>query len=79
MNKNLTVYPISTGTELNIFSNDLISHIRIMDMAGNIVYDKAGENSTQSVIDIKDLASATYIVEVSYENASCNRSVFVKS
>ncbi len=79
MDKNLTVYPISTGKELNIFSDDEIDHVKIMDMSGNIVYDRNSNHKTQNTIDIDHLENATYIVEVSFHNKRKSRSLFVKS
>lgn len=78
MEKNLTVYPISAGDVLNIFANYDFTHVRIMDMEGNIVSQAAHDNATQWQMDIHSLASATYIVEVVYANSKTARSVFVK-
>lgn len=77
MEKNLTVYPISSGDMLNIFANEDVGHIRIMDMAGNIVQDIA-KTGTKIQVDISSLSRNTYIVEVEYANRKTARSVFVK-
>lgn len=77
MEKNLTVYPISSGDMLNIFANEDVGHIRIMDMAGNIVQD-ISKTGTKIQVDISSLSRNTYIVEVEYVNRKTARSVFVK-
>lgn len=77
MEKNLTVYPISSGDMLNIFANEDVGHIRIMDMAGNIVQD-ISKTGTKIQVDISSLSRNTYIVEVEYANKKTARSVFVK-
>ncbi|MCB0700930.1 MAG: T9SS type A sorting domain-containing protein [Chitinophagales bacterium] len=79
MDSNLTLYPISTGNELNVFSDEPIKHIKIMDMAGNLVNECSAHASTQNTIDIRHLPNATYIVEVQFDNNRLKRSVFVKT
>ncbi len=78
MDKNLTVYPISSGDMLSIFSNEDFGHVRIMDMSGNIVYDATILSSQNLQVDIAVLTRDTYIVEVEYGNKKTARSVFVK-
>lgn len=78
MDKNLVVYPISKGDELNIFSTDITAVIKIMDMQGNIVAGPVHPNNRHCVLDIKKLSSATYIVEATFQNNKTSRSVFVK-
>lgn len=78
MDKHLTVYPISSGDMLNVFSNEDFGHVRIMDMAGNVVYDAAMLLAHKLQVDISALVRGTYIVEVEYSNRKAARSVFVK-
>lgn len=78
MDKNLTVYPISSGDILNIFAADDFSDVTIKDMAGNVVLSAANLNGSQRQIDIQALQNATYIVEIVYVNHKVARSVFVK-
>lgn len=78
MDKNLTVYPIASGNKLNIFANEGFGNVKIMDMAGNVVLNSIHPVNSQWQMDIIDLASATYIVEVVYTNSKIARSVFVK-
>lgn len=78
MEKNLTVYPISSGDILNIFANEDFSRIRIMDMAGNEVYTVSMQSGQKLQVDISSLNRSTYIVEVEYSNKKTARSVFVK-
>jgi hypothetical protein len=78
MDKSLTVYPIPTGNELNIFASENISTIKIMDMQGAVVYECTNTASKKNTVDIKHLPEATYIVEVAFENKKTGRSVFVK-
>lgn len=79
MDKNLTVYPISTGNELTIFSVACVSGIRIMDMHGNTVLMNTGISGAHHIINIKELPEATYIVEVSFDERRMGRGVFVKT
>lgn len=79
MEKNLTVYPISSGDELNIFANQQFEQVRILDMAGNIMHDVNASANTKYTINIKTLPKATYIVEVIYNDRKKGRSVFVKT
>lgn len=79
MDKNLTVYPISTGNELNIFSGENVSAVRIMDMSGSIVCGPLQLDGVHHKIDIKHLPHATYIVEVVFADKRTGRSVFVKT
>lgn len=78
MEKNLTVYPISSGDMLNIFSGEDFGHVRIMDMAGNVVYDASMLLAARLQVDISALSQGTYIVEVEYTSKKAARSVFVK-
>ncbi len=78
MDKNLTVYPIASGNMLNIFANDVFADVRIMDMAGNVVCTNKNSTGASCQVDIKELANATYIVEVVYADKKTARSVFVK-
>ena len=78
MDKNLTVYPITTGNELSVFSTENIHEIRIMDMQGGVVYSQPLTGVKKSIIDIKNLPESTYIVEALFENNKTGRSIFVK-
>ncbi len=76
--KDLAVFPIPTGNELNIFSTQNIREIKIMDMKGGVVCSFLLAGARQNVIDIKGLPCSTYIVEALFENDKTGRSVFVK-
>lgn len=78
MDKNLTVYPITTGNELSVFSTENIHEIRIMDMQGGVVYSQPLTGVKKGIIDIKSLPESTYIVEALFENNKTGRSIFVK-
>lgn len=78
MDKNLVVYPISKGDELNVFSSDEATVIKIMDMQGNVVSGPVYPNNKHSVLNIKTLPSATYIVEATFQSSKTSRSLFVK-
>jgi hypothetical protein len=78
MDKNLTVYPISSGDMLNIFANEEFSDVRIMDMAGNIVHSTVNTDGAHGQVNISALENATYIIEVVYVSNKTARSVFVK-
>ncbi|MCB9047262.1 MAG: T9SS type A sorting domain-containing protein [Chitinophagales bacterium] len=79
MDKHLTVYPIASGDMLNIFADNDFGEIRIMDMAGNMVYHDINTIGSKSQVNIKELESATYIIEIVYANQKTARSVFVKT
>ena len=78
MEKNLTVYPISSGDILNIFANDDFNDIRIMDMMGNVVHVATNNGGAHSQVNIQGLENATYIIEIVYADRKTARSVFVK-
>lgn len=79
MSKQLNVYPISTGNELDIFANHSFNKVKIMDMAGNVVYNSGHKMCNRCTLNIRALPFATYIVEVSYSDNNTARSVFVKT
>ena len=78
MDKNLTVYPIPAGDELHVFSAADIHGIKIMDMKGNILYNRIATANNKNIINIKQLPAATYIVEVCFDNNKKERTIFVK-
>lgn len=78
MSNQLTVYPIPTGNELNIFATGNIAQVRIMNLSGNVVYAAAGKESNTDIINIKELPVDTYIVEVTCDDNKHCRSMFVK-
>lgn len=78
MLKNLNIYPIPTGEELNVFSSDDIQELKILDMHGNLMYTCNGLQGSHNRIDIRHLPGDTYIVEVVFINTKTGRSVFVK-
>lgn len=79
MNKNLTVYPISSGSELNIFANDNFIAVSILDMHGNVIKTYPSKPVSHTKIDISTLTRDTYIIQVHYSQNKVNRSVFVKT
>lgn len=79
MDSNLTLYPISTGNELNVFSEIPVKYVKIMDMAGSLIDECTVKAATNLTIDIQHLPNATYIVEVLFDNNRSKRSVFVKT
>lgn len=78
MDKDLAVYPIPAGHKLHVFAITDISRLKILDMEGTIVYDTSGLEGRQHIIDIRELPSATYIVEAFAGQQNAGRSVFVK-
>lgn len=79
MAKLLNVYPISTGDELDIFANHNFNQVKIMDMAGNIVYNSQHKICSRCTLNIHALPYDTYIIEVSYLDNRTAWSVFVKT
>lgn len=79
MDKDLTVYPISSGDKLNVYANNIFDTIRILDMQGNVVFTRQNYSTHKGQVDIRELENATYIIEVKYPDEKTARSVFVKS
>lgn len=79
MKKELIVYPIASGSILNVFATNEYSALRILDMEGNVIMDVTTRPGTHSKLDIHELDDATYIVEVTCVNEHKARSVFVKT
>ncbi|RYD55806.1 MAG: T9SS type A sorting domain-containing protein [Sphingobacteriales bacterium] len=78
LEKSLAVYPIPSGDELNVFTSDTMSEIRIMNMSGETIVRLPSASDQRKTINISNLPSATYIVEVAFSNNKTGRSVFVK-
>jgi hypothetical protein len=78
MDKELTVYPIPAGNELHVFCSGNIRFIKIMDMSGNVIIDRVASKGNKQVVDIRQLPSATYIVEAAFDDNRKGRSIFVK-
>ncbi len=78
MDKDLTVYPIPAGNELHVFSSGNILFIKIMDMSGNVIYNRVAAQGNKHVVDIRQLPAATYIVEAAFDDDRKGRSIFVK-
>lgn len=78
MNKNLTVYPISNGRQLNIYCNYNIQKIYIKSLNGTQLYS-SDDKGKELCINIEHLQRATYILEVEFDNTTKTRSVFVKT
>ncbi|MBS1771338.1 MAG: hypothetical protein JST82_00670 [Bacteroidetes bacterium] len=78
MDKNLMVYPISSGNELDIFSTEAICSYKIMDMNGTMLIGDNSIDGKHNIVNIAILPSATYILEATFVNKRTGRSVFVK-
>lgn len=78
MEKILKVYPISTGNELNVFATEEMQEIKIMDLTGNIVHTCKANDKKKNTINIKELPTNAYIVEVFFNGNRICRSMFVK-
>ena len=79
MDKDLMVYPIPAGSELNVFSTESIRTIKIMDMRGELFYSNDTHNGLHNIINIQLLpCDTTYMVEVCFDSGRNCRSVFVK-
>jgi hypothetical protein len=76
--KSLAIYPIPNGNELNVFANGPMNEIRIMNMSGEVMMRHQATSNHRYAIDISTLLSATYIVEVAFDDHKTGRSVFVK-
>lgn len=76
--KSLTVYPISSGDELNVFAGAKMTQVRIMDMHGNVLIETSCENQKNCTLNIQPLDSNTYLAEVTFNDEHTERSVFVK-
>lgn len=78
MQKPLTIYPIHSGNELDIFSTESVGNITIMNMEGDIILNANGWKGNHHTLDIAVLPANTYIIEVTFDNKRTTRSVFVK-
>lgn len=78
MEKILKVYPISTGNELNVFATEEMQEIKIMDLTGNVVHTCKANDKKKNTINIKELPTNAYIVEVFFNGNRICRSMFVK-
>jgi len=78
MGKTLTIYPTAEYKELAIHSGDYINSIKIMDLRGTTLYNAAQKPARENTIDITHFPTATYIVEVSFDDNRKGRSLFVK-
>ncbi|MEZ5018382.1 MAG: hypothetical protein R2800_15080 [Flavipsychrobacter sp.] len=76
--KKLTAYPISSGDELNVFAGGVMTHVRIMDMQGNVLIEAECDNKKSYTLNIKHLNNDTYLAEVAFKDAHTERSIFVK-
>ncbi len=74
----LSIYPISAGNELNVFATQPVSHIRILNLRGELMSDHDCPHTTHCIINIRDLPNATYFAEVDIDGEKPIRYAFVK-
>lgn len=61
------MYPNPVQDELTIVATSNISNIRIVDLLGNLVLSTAGNNSQTNMLNLSEVASGLYLIEVKTE------------
>jgi hypothetical protein len=73
-NRYITIYPNPVHDRLTINTNDFISNKTILDMNGRSIIK---ENTSNKIIDISDLETGTYLIEITINN-KVYRNRFIK-
>ncbi|MDO4727645.1 MAG: T9SS type A sorting domain-containing protein [Bacteroidota bacterium] len=74
----LSVYPNPVYDSLNIFADQLIKEVQVVNLLGQVVVNQL-VGSEQVIIDMSVLPAGNYIVKVVNENGSVNLSKVVKN
>lgn len=61
------MYPNPVQDELTIVATSYISNIRIVDLLGNLVLSSSGNNSLTNKLNLSEVASGLYLIEVKTE------------
>ena len=72
-----TLFPNPVSNELNIDSKDNIKEVTVFNLTGQQLFSKKG-NSKTSKIDVSNLKSGIYIVEVKTDKTSKTYKVIKK-
>lgn len=73
----ITLFPNPVSNELNIDSKDNIKEVTVFNLTGQQLFSKKG-NSKTSKIDVSNLKSGIYIVEVKTDKTSKTYKVIKK-
>ncbi|HAR71823.1 MAG TPA: hypothetical protein DCR77_00235 [Flavobacteriaceae bacterium] len=73
----ITLFPNPVSNELNIDSKDNIKEVTVFNLTGQQLFSKKG-NSKTSKIDVSNLKSGVYIVEVKTDKTSKTYKVIKK-
>tara|TARA_B100001287_G_scaffold71316_1_gene58888 strand:+ start:6331 stop:7851 length:1521 start_codon:yes stop_codon:yes gene_type:complete len=78
ISSNFLIYPNPASSVVNIESSKIINRINIYNMIGNIVYSsKFPSNSAE--IDLMDLNSGIYLVDIKFIDGTRRNSKFIKN
>ena len=67
-NPELSVYPNPASSSITAESNEIITHIQIIDMLGQVVYNAQVQDQQKYTIDVSGLNSGMYFIQVSTAN-----------
>lgn len=73
----LSVYPNPAGNILNIKTIAEISNLRLLNFAGQVVYESAG-NAAEMQINISDIPAGLYLLEISTKQGVVTRKINIR-
>lgn len=74
----LTIYPVPFDTHLNVDFSTAVSgdlSVRLLDVTGRLVFDKAQTAKQQQRFEIKELAQGEYFIEVNLDGKTFSKSI----
>jgi len=74
---NVSVYPNPVKDILNIHSNKPITHLKILSLNGNVLYNESCSNKTKEIIEIGFLHSGLYLLQTTLSNGDVNLLNFI--
>ena len=75
----LTVYPVPASEEVNISAKGIIINgYSLIDMQGRVVLSVSDLNSTSVDVNVKELNSGAYFINVNTENGSVQQKVIIE-
>lgn len=66
------------GDDFTINTNSIIQKITIYNMSGEKTKEENGNNSTQQIVNVKDLSTGCYLVKIKLDNGKTNSIKFIK-
>ncbi|PKP08483.1 MAG: hypothetical protein CVU09_15705 [Bacteroidetes bacterium HGW-Bacteroidetes-4] len=74
----IRMFPNPVQNELTIESSARVNKVAIYDLTGKLVAEKSYQNLTNVKVDVADLISGVYMVQVSHENGTVSSRKLVK-